>query len=73
MDMDHYEERPVLDDFDLQSIQYELEVAYERKYEAIVRSWKDGKVMTRGGIIEVLDLRSERIRVSNILGVQCAE
>ena len=84
MNKDHYEEPPELSEWDLQSIQEEIEVAYKRKCQTLVRSWKNGKIMTQGGIIEVLDLRSEsivldslfgpeRIPVSNIIGVQCAE
>ncbi len=84
MDKEHYTERPELNEWDLQSIQEEIEVAYKRKCEVLIKTWKDGKVMDRGGIIEVLDLRSEcivfdnpfgvsRIPVSDIIGVQIAE
>ena len=84
IDKDHYEERPELSEWDFQSIQEEIEVAYKRKCEALVRTWKDGKVMTRGGIIEVLDLRlacivldnpfgPERIPMSDIIGVRIVE
>ena len=84
MDKDHYEERPELSDWNLQSIQEEIEVSYLRKCETLIKTWKDGKVKTRWGTIEVLDLRSEcivldnpfgpeRIPVSDIIGVQCEE
>jgi hypothetical protein len=68
MDKDHYVERPELDDFDLKSIQYEIEVAYKRKCEAFVRTWKDGKIMTRGGIIEGIDLQTMIIMLDNPFG-----
>ncbi|XKI13132.1 hypothetical protein GGGNBK_15865 [Sporosarcina sp. ANT_H38] len=68
----------------MQSTQYELEVSYKLKCQTIIEAWNNGKKMTRGGIIEVYDLRSEsivldnpfgteRIPVSEIIGVQCAE
>ena len=68
MDTDHYEERPELSEWDLQSIQEEIEVSYKRKCETLIKTWKDGKVMTLGGIIEVLDLRSECIVIDNPFG-----
>ena len=84
MDKDHYEERPELSEWDLQSIQEEIEVSYKRKCQTLIKTWKDGKIMTRGGIIEGIDLRTmivildnpfglERISVSNIIGVHCEE
>lgn len=84
MDKDHYDERPELSEWDLQSIQEEIEVSYKRKCQTLIKTWKDGKVMTCDGIIEVLDLKSEcimldnpfgleRIPMSEIIGVQCAE
>lgn len=84
MDKDHYDERPELSEWDLQSIQEEIEVAYKRKCQTLVRTWKDGKIMTRGGIIEGIDLRTmivifdnpfgpERIPVSDIIGVHCED
>ena len=34
-DKDNYEERPQLDDFDLQAIQHEIEVAQNRECEVV--------------------------------------
>ena len=84
MDKDHYEERPELNDWDLQSIQEEIEVAYKRKCQTLVKTWKDGKVNAMGGVIEGIDSRNEciifddpfgtyKILVSDIIGVQCEE
>lgn len=84
MDKDHYEERPELSEWDLQSIQEGIEVAYKRKCQTLIKTWKDGKIMTRGGILEEIDLRTmivildnpfgiERISVLDIIGVQIAE
>ena len=84
MDKDRYEERTELSEWDLRSIQEEIETSYKRKYEALIKTWKDGKVKTRGGTIKLLDLRTEcivldnpfgpeRIPVLDIIGVQCEE
>lgn len=84
MDEDNYEERPELDDFTLQSIQEEIETAYKRKYQILIQTWKDGKFVTRGGAIELIDPQSksivlnnpfgpERIMVSEIINAQFCE
>jgi hypothetical protein len=84
MDKGHYEERPELNEWDLQSIQEEIEVAYKRKCEVLLKTRKDGKIMTCGGSIEGIDLKSmhvvfdnpfgtEHIPVSDIIGVQCLD
>jgi hypothetical protein len=41
MDKDHYEERPELSEWDLQSIQEEIEVSYKPKCETLIKTWKD--------------------------------
>ncbi len=79
-----YEERPQLDDFDLQSIQEEIESAYKRKCQTLIITWKDGKFMMRGGIITEINVQSmcifldnpfgiERIAVADIVGAQIKE
>ncbi|NYF23409.1 YolD-like family protein [Sporosarcina sp. JAI121] len=84
MEKEHYEERPELSEWDLQAIQEEIEVAYKRKCQTLIKTWKDGKIMTRGAIIEIIDVHSrcvvlddpfglERIPISDIVGVQCME
>lgn len=84
MDKDHYEERPELSEWELQAIQVEIEVAFKSKCQTLIKTWKNGKKMTRGGIIKVHDFRSEcivldnpfgpeRIQVSDIIGVQCED
>ena len=70
MDKEHYEERPELNEWDLQSIQEEIEVAYSRKCQTLVRTWKDGKIMTRGGIIEGIDLRTMIVMLDNPFGME---
>ena len=84
IDENHYTERPELADWDLQSIQEEIEIAYKRKCEVLIKTWKDGKVTDHSGAIEAIDLRSkyialanpfatDRISVSEIIGVQCVD
>lgn len=79
-----YEERPQLDDFDLQSIQYEIETAYKRKCLILIITWADGKFMMRGGTITEINAQSmcifldnpfgiERIVVGDIVGAQIEE
>lgn len=83
-DEDNHIERPELSEWDLQTIQEEIEVAYKRKCQTLVKTWKDGKIMSRGGIIESIDLRTmalildnpfgtERIVVADIIDLQCME
>lgn len=80
----NYEERPQLDDFDLQSIQEEIEAAYKRKCQTLIVTWADGKFMMRGGIIIEINTQSmcifldnpfgvERVSVNDIVGAQIKE
>nr|WP_255551090.1 YolD-like family protein [Sporosarcina sp. E16_8] len=81
---DNYEEHPKLSDFDLQSIQEEVEVAYKRKCLTFVKSWDKGKIILHSGVIKEINVQSmcvmidgpfgtDRMPVSNIIRVQCAE
>jgi hypothetical protein len=81
---DNYEERPELDDFDLQAIQKEVEVAYKRKCLTFVKSWDKSNIILHSGVIKEINAQSmcvmidgpfgtDRMPVSNIIGVQCAE
>lgn len=84
MDKDQYVERPQLDDFDLQSIQDNIDIAYKRKCETHVASWCDGEIHHCGGKITEINMRSrvlildtpfgiERLPFEDIVGVQCME
>ncbi len=79
-----YEDRPILDEFDLQSIQEEIELAYKRKCQTLIITWADGKFIMRGGVIKEINLQSmcifldnpfgvERIAVSKIVGARIKE
>ena len=81
---DHYEERPELDDFDLQAIQYEIEVAQKRECEVHVKLWDKGKSVLYMGVIREINVESmwitvdspfgrDRMPVEDIIDVQIAE
>ena len=81
---DHYEERPELDDFDLQAIQYEIEVAKKRECEVHVKLWDKGKSVLYMGVIREINVESmwitvdspfgrDRMPVEDIISVQIAE
>ncbi|WP_342505850.1 YolD-like family protein [Sporosarcina sp. FSL K6-2383] len=81
---DGYEERPELDDFDLQSIQEEIEVAYKRKCLILIATWKDGKIIPKGGVIKEINVQSmfiflddpfggNKIDINDIIGSQIRE
>ena len=84
MDQDNYTERPELNEWDLQLIQEELELAYKKKCETLVKTWVDGRIIHHQGIVEAIDLLkmcigledpfgSEIIPVADIINVQSVE
>lgn len=81
MNEDHYDERPLLDEFDMQLIQEEIELAYKSKCQTLIKTWSKGRVEKQRGIIEEIDLQLmilvlndssglERISVKDIISVQ---
>ena len=79
-----FEERPQLDEFDLQSIQEVIEVAHKRKCQVLIITWSDGKFMMCGGVITEINMQTmcifldnpfgiERISVNEIVGAQIQE
>jgi len=84
MDQDNYTERPELNEWDLQSIQEELELAYKRQCETLIKTWDSGRIIQHHGIVEDVDLErlcivlenssgTEIIRVAAITNVQSVE
>lgn len=84
MDQDNYIERAELNEWDLQSIQEELELAYKRQCETLIKTWGSGRIIQHQGIIEDIDLRrmcivlgdpfgSEAIPVADIINVQSVD
>ena len=70
MDGESYTERPELNEWDLQLIQEELELACKRKCETLVKTWVNGKVVQFRGIIEEIDLQSNVVILENIFGIK---
>ena len=54
MDKDHYIERPELSEWDLQSIQEEIEVSTNRKCQTLVKTWIPGLMQGHFIVIVVL-------------------
>ncbi len=82
LDEDGQMERPILDDWELESIQMEIESAYKRQCEASVTTWRNGKEFTYIGKIFELDHRlngismdgpfgEDRLSVVDIIRVRC--
>jgi len=83
-DQDNYIEGPELNEWDLQSIQEELELTYKRQCETLIKTWDSGRITRYYGIVEDIDLRrmcialknplgTESIRVADIINVQSME
>ena len=81
---ERYEERPELNDFDLEAIQEEIEAAHKRKCQVLIITWSNGKFTMRGGVITEINVKSmyivlddpfgnERIYVKDIVGAQIKE
>lgn len=53
--------KPDLNEFDLQLIQEEMEIALKRQCNVIIHSWKTGVIHTNRGIIQGIDARSRML------------
>ena len=62
---DDYMKRPDLTDWDMQDIQEQLEVAMRMKCQAMVRTWRDGRVTNYHGTIEEIDLHNRIIKLQD--------
>ncbi|PID13888.1 hypothetical protein CSV63_15810 [Sporosarcina sp. P34] len=67
---DEYIERPELTDWELQTMQETLEVAWRRRVETSIKTWHDGEVRFHQGEIEALDLRTMTIRLRDPFGTE---
>ena len=83
-DKENFEERPQLDDFDLQAIQHEIEVAKKRECVVHVKLWDKEKTVFHMGVIREINVElmwitvaspfgKDRMPVSDIVSVQIAE
>lgn len=53
--------RPDLNEFDLQLIQEEVEIAMKRRCHVQIQTWKDSKFYYHEGVIEEIDFRNKVI------------
>ena len=65
---DYYEERPELDDIELQAIQHEIEVAQKRECKVHVKLWDKGKSVLYMGVIREINVETMWIRVDSPFG-----
>lgn len=83
-DQDNYITRPELNEWDLQLIQEELELAYKRIGETLIKTWANGRIIQHQGIVNDIDLQgiyimldglfgSEKIPVADIINIQSME
>ena len=81
---ENYIQQSLLDDWELQQIQEELEIAYKRRCPAQVTVWRKGEHVTYIGEISELDHRlnlisvegpfgEDRIPVVDVVKVQCMD
>lgn len=81
---DHYVERPELDEWDLQGIQGEIELAYKRQCDTVVTIWCKGMEVAYIGKISKLDQRlnlisidgpfgEDRLPVGDVIKVECRD
>lgn len=61
--------KPGLNEWDLQAIQEELEIAMKRKCEVRIQSWKDDKFHYHKGTIEDMDFQSKTIVYEDPFGL----
>ena len=84
VDQDNFTERPELNEWDLQSVQEELELAYKRQCETLIKTWNSGRITQHHGIVEDVDLKrmciilektfgTEIIQMADIINVQGME
>lgn len=62
---DDYVERPELSEWDLESIQEELERGLKMKCQTLVETWHDGKITGYLGTIESVDLHTRRVMLQD--------
>lgn len=67
-EMEHYIKRPQLDDWELEAIQMEIEIAFKRQCVAKVTMWRKGKTVMYTGKISVLDHRLGLISLEGPFG-----
>ena len=69
-DQDNYTKRPQLNEWDQQTIQEEIELAYKRKCEALVKTWFEGEIVEYQGVINDIDLIKMCIILEDPFGIE---
>lgn len=62
---DDYVKRPELAEWDLETMQEELDRALKMKCQTLVETWHDGKVTSYLGTIESIDLHTRRVMLQD--------
>ncbi|WP_298826688.1 YolD-like family protein [uncultured Planococcus sp.] len=57
--------KPDLNEYDLQLLQEEMDIALKRQCEVLIHSWKDGVIHEHRGTIEGIDARSRMLIYGN--------
>lgn len=60
--------KPELEEFDLQQIEEEIDLAFKRKCEVLMKSWKDYKIIEHRGKIEQIELDARQVFYTNLSG-----
>ena len=66
---DRYNSRPVLDEFDLESIFEEIQLAYRRQCDVEIRVWREG-AQSFVGLVASIDLRLKKLHLDTGLHIQ---
>lgn len=61
--------RPNLDDWELDLIQEEIEIALRSRCQTHFKMWVDGNIIERQGTIEEIDFKSRIIKVQDPFGI----
>lgn len=68
---DNLSEQPHLDEWELQSIQEELEIAFQTRRETVIKTWNEGSETIHQGVIAELDTIKQRIVLEDSAGIEC--
>ncbi|WP_438316447.1 YolD-like family protein [Sporosarcina sp. FA9] len=67
---DTYTNRPELNEWDFQLIQEELELAFKRKCETLIKTWLNGKIIEYQGKILRIDFFKKAIVLEDSSGIR---
>jgi len=67
---DTYTDRPELNEWDFQLIQEELELAFKRKCETLIKTWFNGRIIEYQGVILKIDLFKKTIALEETAGMR---